>query len=304
MVSVMYASEKDRHSHHPTAADPENFHETWCIEWYDHERKAAGHHHLGQYRKLGVADVWNWIALDGGVIAHHEDLHLPLAAGDHTDMELAGIRVKATDEFTQRIDIRIGDVTLEAEYTAFTRPFSFSMDQHGVGFGSGHIESMGRLTGTVTTADGDAFQVSGWAYHDHSWGARDYGAVLAHQWVYGVFGPDLFFSSMAIVVPSGTLHAGYVFDGGEFHTVSDSSFGIRVSTDGHTPEGCDVRIATIDGRVYRITGDSTVTATSRHNSGYFQTDGFGPMYLGGREGSGIINLNLRNTAPPFVGAPA
>jgi hypothetical protein len=299
-AAVVYAPDEDRHSHQPSASDPELFHETWCIEWYDHRRRSAGHHHIGQYRNLGVADVWSWVAVDGRVIAHHEDLQLPLATGDHTDMELGGIAVKATDDRTQLVDVRHGAVGVHVEYTAFTRPFSFSMESHGAGYGSGHLESMGRVAGTLTTADGDAFDISGWAYHDHSWGARDYGSVLSQRWVYGVFGPDLFFSSIALVLPSGTMHVGYVFDQGEFHCIDEASYGVRVATDGHTPEACDLTMWTADGRGYRATGEVTVSGTSRHNSGYFQTDGFGPMQLGGRVGTGIINLNERSIAPPFV----
>ena len=298
--TVVYASEQDKHSHQPSETDGDSFHETWYLAWYDHRRKAVGFHHIGQYRKTGVADVWSWIAVDGQVIAHYEELELPLAEGDHTDFELGGITVRVKDDLTQLVDVTHGAVGSNVEYTAFTRPFSFSMDDHGVGYGAGHLESMGRVTGTVSTPDGPV-EISGFAYHDHSWGARDYGAVICQRWIYGVFGPDLFFSAMSFVLPNDTImHRGFVFDQGEFHGIEHADYGIRVATDGHTPEACDMTIRTADGRAYRAGGQVTTSATSRHHGGYFQTDGFGPIQLGGRVGSTQIHIRERPVPPPYV----
>jgi hypothetical protein len=297
---VSYASESDRHSHQPSETDDDSFHETWYLAWYDRRSDAVGFHHVGQYRKTGVADVWSWLALGGRTVAHYENLKLPLAAGDISDFELGGVVVKTVDDLVQQVNVSHGDVSSAVEYRAFSQPFSFSMDTGGVGYGAGHMESMGRVSGSICLPD-EIVEVDGWGYHDHSWGARDYGAVVSQRWVYGVFGTDLFFSVMSFVLPSGgTMHRGFVFDQGEFHGVEELTYGLQVATDGYSPESCQLTIWAAGGRGYEASAQVRLSETSRHHGSYFQTDGFGPVKLGGRLGTGQVHIRERAVPPPFV----
>ncbi|MET0658330.1 MAG: hypothetical protein ABW110_09280 [Steroidobacteraceae bacterium] len=59
--------------------------------------------------------------------------------------------------------------------------------------GSFHTEQIGRITGEMTVA-GNKIALSGTGVRDHSSGVREYGKVISHQWIHGLFPSGLAFS--------------------------------------------------------------------------------------------------------------
>jgi hypothetical protein len=299
-MSATVDLDDDRSHHSPEGAD-DSWQESWYLTWYDPLRRAGGSYHVGLQRPRHRADVWSWTTLEGRLVGHYQSLVLPLPSDDLSDMRIGGMHISTTRPLTAyRVDAGYGDGAARAvvDYEAFTQPFAFGLDGEGVEIGTSHYESFGRLTGTVT-ADDARVAVSGWAFQDHSWGPRDWTSLLSHRWICATFSEDLFLSVAAFVTRAGRKVSGYVYDGG-FDAVADVSFGTRVADDGHSPEGCDARIWTTDGRGYHLTGTCDAGAVSSHDGGFFVSDGLTTFEMGGRLGTGMFEVSELKTLAPWL----
>jgi hypothetical protein len=288
---------EDNGSHQPGPDADAHWQESWFLGWYDPSARAGGFHHLGLQRLAGRADVWSWVALDGAVVGKFQSLDLPLPDEDFPDLAIGGMRVVTkTPLRSLALTTEYPDVRTEVIYESFSDPFSFNLDVPGADVGKGHYESMGRVTGTVSAAGREA-TVAGFAYQDHSWGPRHYGAILTHRWLWATFSEDLYCSVFSFTTAAGRQDFGYVHDGGQFHTVTRVDTGARVADDGHSPTGCDARIWTRDGGGYRITGTVDVASVTSHGD-FFFTDGLSVFECGGRLGAGIFEVHeLAGPAP-------
>jgi hypothetical protein len=292
----------DDGSHTPAAdADP-SWQESWYLGFYDQFRRAVVFSHVGIARVAGRADVWHWVALDGHVVSRYQRLDLPVPDGDMADFEIGPLHIETK---TPLRDYRVttadaaARVETDIRYEAFTDPFAYSLDFAGAAIGKGHYESIGLAEGTITV-DGEATDVGGFAFQDHSWGPRQLGALRAHRWVYVTFGDDLFGSIMSFTSDEGSKEFGFVFDGGEFHAIARADFNVVMANDGLSPLGCDIRLWVANGRGYRFTCPQVdVSSPSTHLDGYFVADGFGVFESGGRLGIGIVEVNERKTPSPL-----
>lgn len=286
----------DDGSHEPPTDADATWQESWYVGFYDQFRGAVGFYHVGIARVAGRADVWHWVAIDGEVVSRFQQLDLPVPTGDMADFEIGPLHIRTTTPLrgyhVTSCD-RDENVRTDIRYEAFTPPFAYSLDFAGAKVGAGHYESIGRAAGTIDVA-GKPTRVEGFAFQDHSWGPRQYGALKAHRWVYVTFGVDLFGSIMSFTGDDDTREFGFVFDDGQFRRIERADFNVRVANDGHSPLGCDVRVWTEDGRGYRFTcAQVDVSSPSTHLDGYFVTDGFGVFETGGRLGIGIVEVNER-----------
>lgn len=287
----------DDRSHQPADAADESWQESWYLTWYDPQRRAGGSYHLGLQRVRQRADVWNWSSLDGDLVGHFQSLVLPIPDDDLSDMTIGRMHLATKAPLTgYRVEANYPHGGACVDYEAFTEPFAFGLDGEGVQIGAQHYESFGRVSGVVNRGD-EAVPVSGWAFQDHSWGSRDWSSLMAHRWICATFGEDLFFSVATFVTREGQKVSGYVYDGG-FTGVSRISFGTRIADDGHTPEGCDARLWTVDGRGYHLTGICEATAVSSHDNGWFVTDGLTVFEMGGRMGTGMLEVSELKTLTP------
>jgi hypothetical protein len=243
--------------------------------------------------------VWNWTVLGDRVAGHFQSLVLPLPREDLADMAVGGMHLQTVKPLTAyHLDAEYPaeQVSASVRYEAFTEPFAFGLDGEGVTIGTSHYETFGRVSGTVRAGGRDT-EISGWAFQDHSWGPRDWRSLRSHRWICATFSEDLFFSVSTFVTAEGRRAGGYVFDGG-FHGVAEVSFGTRIADDGHSPEGCDVRVWTTDGRGYHLTGTCRATAVNSHDGGWFATDGMCVFEMGGRLGTGLLEVaELTELAP-------
>lgn len=290
---------RDDGSHVPPAGSDDTWQESWYLLWYDPLRRAGGSYHVGLQTPRGRADVWNWTVVDDCVAGHFESLVLPLPSDDLSDMRIGGMHFRTLKPLTAyQLDAEYPPTSVSASvtYEAFTEPFAFGLDGEGVTIGSSHYESFGRVTGTVRKGD-RIVDVSAWAFQDHSWGPRNWQSLRSHRWICATFTENLFFSVATFVTAQGHRVSGYVFDDG-FHGVADVSFGARIADDGYSPEGCDVRVWTTDGRGYHLTGTCRATAVNTHDHGWFAADGMCVFEMGGRLGTGLLEVSEFKSPPP------
>ncbi|MEO9327860.1 DUF7065 domain-containing protein [Gordonia aurantiaca] len=301
---TLLTAEADRvhdRSHEPTGE--ESFQESWYLTFYDPHSGIGGNYHLGLQTPRGRADVWNWTVVDNKVGGHFESLTLPLPDADLSDLSLGGLDI-TTVEPLRSYDVTAtypdSDLTATVRYEAFTDPFAFGLDGNGVQIGSSHYESFGRVTGTLTTG-GDKTDFTAWAFQDHSWGPRSWSSLRSHRWICATFGDDLFMSVAGFVTDTGSRVSGYVYDDG-FRAVDRVSFGMSVDDDGYSPTGCDARIWTADGRGYHVHGRAVVADVNSHDEGFFAGDGLTVFEMGGRLGTGLLEVAELKTLTPAMEA--
>jgi hypothetical protein len=296
---IQFTDEAHDGGHAAPPGSDQTWQESWYTGWFDPVTHAAGFYHLGLQRNRGIADVWNWTALDGAVVGKFQSLDLPIPDEDLSDLRLPGLHVRTRKPLlSYQVDATYSSgLSSSVVYEAFTPPFSFSLTDHTTELGNDHYESCGRVYGSIQ-AGGKEVEVEAFGFQDHSWGPRVYASLLTHRWCYAVFGEDLFLSIAKFVGEGGTYSRGYVFDSGHFYALGDLAFNAVIADDGHSPLGCDLDIATVDGPAYRVAGKVAVSSISSHDGGYFATDGFSTFKCGDRAGTGILQVNeLRALLP-------
>lgn len=300
-LEIRALTEAEYGRHEPPADAAESWQESWGFAWHDPIREAGGINHLSIWRRRGIADVWSWVALGGKVVGKYQCLHLKPPERDFPNWSLGGQTVTLEGPRACRLALEYADAGAELRYEMSEDPFAFPVDAEGMTWGASHYESIGRVTGTVT-AGGEAVEVDGMAWQDHSWGPRRWADTLSHRWVMASFGPDLFISAIGAITAAGPtpIPIGFVYDHGRLHRLHSVSFGARVGDDGHSPEGCDARIVTADGNGYHLTGEVHTSSPSSHTEGFWITDGLCRYEMGGRMGAGIFEVQELNGPPPWL----
>jgi hypothetical protein len=296
---IQFTDDSHDGGHIPPPGTDETWQESWYTGWFDPVAGAAGFYHLGLQRNRGIADLWNWTAVDGEVAGKYQSLSIPLPEDDLSDLRLPGVHIQTLKPLlSYQVDTKYSSgVASTIIYEAFTPPFSFSLTDHTTDLGHDHYESCGRVRGSIEVGDRQ-IDVQAYAFQDHSWGPRVYASLLSHRWSYAVFGEDLFLSVAKFTGEGGTYSRGYVYDNDHFYALGDLAFNTIIADDGHSPLGCDMHIDALDGSSYRVRGEVAMSSISSHNDGYFATDGFTNFTCGERRGTGILEVNeLRSLLP-------
>lgn len=287
----------DDGNHDPGPAAEPSWQESWYLTFYDPLARVGGSYHVGLQRVRDRADVWNWTTVDSRVLGHFQSLVLPVPEADLSDMTIGEMHLTTVKPLTAyRLAATYRAGSADVRYEAFTAPIAFGVDGDGVTIGAHHYETFGRVSGVVR--DGNRqIPVSAFAFQDHSWGPRDWSSLLSHRWICATFGEELFFSVATFLTAEGQKASGYVYDGG-FAGVRQVSFSVRMADDGYTPEGCDAQIWTVDGRGYHVTATCDAGAVNSHDDGWFTADGFAVFEMGGRLGSGLLEVSELKTLTP------
>ena len=290
---------QDTRRHDPPAGASDLWHEAFALLWYDSSSRAGGFHHVGLQHRRQRADVWDFLVHEGTVVAAFQSLTLPFPDTDLDSLRLGPLHVTTADPtISLQVDDDHSPIRSSVTYRAFAPPVYHSVDLDGAAIGGNHYDSVGAVEGTLIR-DGRTVTIQGVGFQDHSWGPRDYSAILTHRWIWATFGPDFYLMVFAGWTPNGQRTTfGYVFDEGRRTAVTEASYGLRVHDDGHTPAGCDARLVTAEGREYRVTGESDVGSVISHERGFFMTDAFARFECEGRNGAGIIEAReLAGPAP-------
>jgi hypothetical protein len=291
-----------RHEHDgdhvpPTGSD-ERWQETVLLSWADPVARAGGYHHVDVQRVRGRACVQTFLVVDGAVAAHVQDLDLPLPSGDLRELRVATLELDVVQPLTgyeARVDL--GRATAALEYRAWSDAHFHDMGGDGSHMAAGHFESVGRVTGSVTV-DGRTTEVDGGAFHDRSWGPRDFSQIKSQRWAWASFGDDLHVCVFAVDVDLARREFGYVYDRGVRHAIARARFDTRVDEDGYSPLGATLDLWTAGGRGYRMTAEVLASSPSTQDGGYFATDGIAVWTMGGRAGPGLLSLKERSAPAP------
>ncbi|MDE2436649.1 MAG: hypothetical protein KGM49_10350 [Sphingomonadales bacterium] len=287
----------DRLRHTPALGAPSNWQESFFIGWADLATLSAGSHHVSLSPATGTAHVWSWLVVNGRRIAREAAHALPLGDPDLRDFTLGGLHFTAGKDARELgLEATFAEARLVLDFKALCDPVTLDFNVGDIRLADRHYEAMGFAHGQVET-DGRTIALHPAAWHDHSWGARDFGTNPSSRWLFAVFGDDLAFSVYSFATSFGTEQFGWIVDNGRVHRVTRAAFRSEIADDGASPLGVRADIWTHDNRGYRLSG--TVKATGlTGGEGWFGVDGLAEFECGGRLGQGFFEpAELKGPTP-------
>lgn len=290
-------SEADRQRHSPVEKVLSNWQESFFLGWVDLATRSAGSHHVSLSPVTGTAHVWSWLVLDGRRAAREAAHALPLGELDLADFKLGGLHFKAGSSVRElALDALFDNARLKLDFEALCDPVVLNFNVGDTKLADRHYEAMGHVRGHIEH-EGRTIPIAGAGWHDHSWGARDFGTNPSSRWLFAVFGDDLAFSAFSFVTSFGAEQFGWVFDAGRVHRITRAAFRSEIDNDGATPLGVKADLWTEDGRGYRLTGVVKATGLTG-GEGWFGVDGLTEFECGGRLGQGFFEpAELKGPTP-------
>jgi hypothetical protein len=278
----------------------ESWQESFCVLWYDPSSRVGGHIHTGLQKNRGKADYWTHVVVDGKIVAHELAAAAELGHADYPSLNLGPLQISTIEPLrSYRVIASYDDVVCDASYTAYPGPVSgFDMDHPGASIGKGHFESYGRIKGAIQVA-GRRVEFNALGLHDHSWGPREYGNLLAMRNVMVNFGPDLYFQTFDCTTTEGRSAWGYIVADGERQRIVDIEGHTQIAADGYSPLGFESVLWTDAGRAYEVTGVADCTSFAVTTAGNIRGVGYLRCKLGGRVGGGQIFANDMHDAAPW-----
>jgi len=239
---------------HPVQDHP-NWQESLLMVWYDMKQDVGGFWRFGYDPNMGngVMTLWGFVHTPSGVYRRVEEF--PKQDGDVTPSGFCagGIAKYSFDGKATLWSIHDGDVACELKAEPYHIPVDLYPPQKseiGKDVGAAHFEVSSSVAGTVSMK-GKTWKVNGLGYRDHSWGIRHWGALRAHRWVNGVFGPDLSFCCMNYLGSDGHIkRAGYLIRDGVLHYTTDVHILTYMEADAATHRGGRVRAKLTTGEIF------------------------------------------------------
>lgn len=206
---------------------------------------------------LGIATLHVYVWDDAGieprdVLYGLSRWHLPMPAGDLTELELAGLRYRTVEPmrvFTVHYDD--GDrLRLDLRYEGFADPH-VEFDNRG----RGHVDQPCHVTGTVVL-DGERIALDGYAMRDRSWVTRpdDFRDVKL-AYTFGIKGPEESFLLVSTGQPDDTwtFRGGFCVRDGHYARLVDGRRRVTRSA-GRYPVGVELELTDTAGRTLVASG--------------------------------------------------
>lgn len=287
-------TEKDEYRHTPTH-DP-NWQESVVLIWYDPATRLGGFHRIGVEPNKSKSNTQNYLARGKELLYKNVNMDLPLSPNDWDNYPAGAIRrkvIKPLAGFQFLVDDPYYDLQAEITFNA-THPvhdYSRGLDPEGK-VAANHFEGAGRVTGWVKEK-GTRYELQrGVGMRDHSWGVRYWNLINNWRWVCGVFGNEMAFNALTMVTDSGTMHAGFVFDGKETLAVTDCRIHAILQDNGKEHKGTQFWFKDEKGRTYEGTSETLFSSPVM----YYEVkanEGLSQFSLGGKEGYGIVEYGYR-----------
>ncbi|MGH9001409.1 MAG: DUF7064 domain-containing protein [Acidimicrobiia bacterium] len=182
-VAALDATFEERHTLHP--ARPHNRESlVWVLALPESELAAFAYTWVDGQGRAGAAGVAYGRRLDEPVFEFTDGIAVDDAMR-FTDWKVGPIRTAHTAPLqTADITYTGEQLTMDFTFEALHEPYAYGT--HAEGFPSFYAderyEQGGRGRGTLTVR-GTEIPFDGFCHRDHSWGARDWGAVTHYKWV-------------------------------------------------------------------------------------------------------------------------
>jgi len=274
--------------------------ESSFVAYCDPARGLAGLQRIGIHPNRNEASLYSWLQIDGKVVSQTKRTALPLPAGSVTNTTLEGVTF-ATPDPLQRCQVLVDrdGVQSKVMFESFTGPVQMNMDVSGATIGSGHYDSVGRVTGTFVK-DGKTHDFNGVGFLDHSWGARDGASILAHRWIMAALDADNHINTFPTIGPNGRSMLGYVMLDGELSFTADVQSELTLADDHLQLKAVRAIITDQLGRVVEVNGRVTGEyCVQPYGQGYFAVH-MPVMYeCRGRCWPGMVEWASIRSIPPW-----
>lgn len=291
---------EDDYLHEPD--DHPMWQESWVLIFRDAETGISGFLRVGAYVNQGTAQVHWGLVTDDGLRFRRHRLDLPLRPGDRSRDKVTSGDMSYSIPGGDHVRFEASDPDCDVDLRLFDFYPSQSWKFEGTGMddlAKHHLESSGRVEGTIRIGERHFMIKNGLGHRDHSWGRRISSGVLNNRWVCGSFGPALSFSCMTVQIPNGDFvrSAFVVRDGVVEH--GDVNTLATVAADGFSVVAACAAITLESGERIRIeaeTIDGIVTSSHLPNGGPGSTPaGIEAMSIArwnGLEGFCDANINI------------
>lgn len=292
---------EDFRRHSPGPDGPPNWQESFYLGWVDRKARVMGTHHISLAPGEGRdTHVWSWVMVDGKVVGRAQQNHLALPDGDYDNLTIGALNVRLNENLRDiSLTSKFENAEVNVEFKGAQDPVEMPLNLGDTVLGDRHYEIMGMVTGTVKVGD-RVIPIEAGSWTDHSWGARNFGSIVSHRWLWASFGADFSMSAFVFVTNEGLAYTGWVWDDGQVFPVTHAELHSIVNDDGITPEGCDAIIRTVGNRSYRVKG-RVIDSALLGGVGYCVKNGLTEFECGGRIGEGILELNeLKGPTPAML----
>lgn len=243
------------------------------------------------------------IVTDDGLRFRRHRLDLPLSPTDRTREVVRSGQMTYSIPNGEYVRFAASDPDCDVDL----RLYDFYESQPWRAIGTGldelakhHLESSGRLEGTIRIGDRHFEIKNGLGHRDHSWGPRVSSGVLNNRWFCGTFGPALSFSCLNVQLPDGQfVQSAFIVRDGVVEYPRSSHAAATVLLDGVSVIGGFNIMELESGEKIRIdveTIDGIITSSHLPNGGPGSTPaGVEAMSIGrwnGMEGFLDFNVNL------------
>lgn len=284
---------------HSPGPEP-NWQESSFVAYCDPARGLAGLQRIGIHPNRNEANIYSWLQIDGKIVSQDKRTSLPLPQGSVTNTSIEGITFATVEPLQScRVQVDRDGVQADVLFESFTGPVQMNMDVSGSTIGSGHYDSIGRVTGTFSS-DGRTHDFDGVGFLDHSWGARDGGSILAHRWIMAAMDAENHINTFPTIGPKGRSMLGYVVLDGELSFTSDVQSELTVGDDHLQLKAVRAVITDQLGRTVEVNGGVTGEyCIQPYGQGYFVAH-MPVMYeCRGRCWPGMIEWAPVRTVPPW-----
>lgn len=284
--------EADNDCHAPTTDDPW-WQESALFAWGDPRRGAGGWLRLAIHPNQKVANAYVWIVVRGKTVYRRQFTEQPLPASGLFDCTIAGCSIKTLQPMmAYALTVEAEALSLRVRWENFHWPLSMSLNVGAATLAAGHYNMMGQAVGEVVWR-GEAFEVRGSGFSDHSWGVRRQHLPASRSY-FCVFDREFYLMALPVLAADGSRHLlGYVrCDGRLGRLGTDSRFGYSMRDDWITVAGCDSTFYDEFDRAFHITG-KTVSDSSTWAMGHGKLvhHAIARFECGGRIGGGILEVS-------------
>ncbi len=294
---------------HAPGSDP-LWQESFVLVAWDTERKAYVFLRVSQEpnRGPGFSTVWlnAWVP---GYMYKRNELSLPLGPESRGPNSLVAGDGVCRFEYDGKFNwtVEDGEVRMQLAMEGYHPGFGYYPEDGGAATAetlSNHIEAVGRVTGSITIA-GKTYKFDGPGWRDHSWGKRNWKAVLSHRYYPALFGRDFSFFGVTYVGMDGKfIKAGTIIRDDTVEPTTDFDIVAYVGEDGVSNCGGEVSLR-IDGREHKLRYVPIGKTTINMHHIFPCVDTMCEVTMDGRRGVGFTETSHRaqgGTNRPFVHA--
>jgi hypothetical protein len=298
-----YVPSVDLDQRHRAGAEAlEYWNESFWFPIYDPKLDIGIVFRVGEYPRLGTANVFLTIFRAGRIVLALSDQLAPLPPHEPRRLGAAHGLTVEWEEPLQGFRLRFdaGAHGFDLHWKGMSPPFLYQGGADApVELVPRHIEQGGRAVGTVRIA-GESYALNGCAHRDHTFGGeRDWDKMYRWNYLSGEFDESFWFNAVRIkwTAEMDWLYVGCLWDGARLLTLNDLAMSIKTADGGTRPVAAALTLTDELGRQHRIESGRIVGECPVRIWNNWLKDYLVEYRMGDRLGYGVLEHGYREGAP-------